>query len=270
MQLTRMPCGASSTARCFVSMPTPALAAAYATLARDGCRPAADDIVTIDPRPRATMPGANAWIVAKTLVRSLVTVWFQSSSDISNVGFGAPAPPANAARTAGGPSSASTSVDQVRERIRVGAVAGDRDGAPAGVPERLAYGLERFGVPADDRDQHAVAGEEPGGRGAEGTGTARDHGDATGQVGEASDHAAAPGPRPPYGRCRPARHRSRRAGRSRSRSLAVARTVALVPAAARSAPARSAPARACRAMPARRRTGARHRTAGPGTGRTAG
>jgi hypothetical protein len=59
MQLMRTPCGARSTARCRVSITTPAFAAAYAIDAPPGCRPAVDDMVTIDPRPRSIMPSAK-------------------------------------------------------------------------------------------------------------------------------------------------------------------------------------------------------------------
>jgi NMT1/THI5 like len=72
-------------------------------------RAAFDAMVTIEPEPRSTIPGANSLSVRKVLVRLDSTTAFHSSSWVRSSGVRAPKPPAKANRTSAGPSSLSTS-----------------------------------------------------------------------------------------------------------------------------------------------------------------
>jgi hypothetical protein len=93
---------------------TPALAAAYeAVRGTSSTRAPFVAMVTIAPRPRSIIPGRNDLHVRNVEVRFDSMTSCHSSSVMSCSAVNRPKPPANATRTSGAPSSAST-----WERIR--------------------------------------------------------------------------------------------------------------------------------------------------------
>ena len=108
MQLTRS-CSARARSRDAAwTRSCPALAAAYAAFDCAGCRAAAEDIVTIEPRPWSIIAGRNALVVMNIEVRSESSTERQCPAVSSAVGTGMPPPPANGITISGTPSCSAT------------------------------------------------------------------------------------------------------------------------------------------------------------------
>jgi hypothetical protein len=162
-QLARTPCGPYWAATSRVSITTPAFAALYGAGAPVAAsRPASDDIVTIEPRPRSTMPGRNAFRLRNVAVRLPSTVECQSSMLVSCSRPGRARPsPTKAISTSTGPSSASAHRAGVFDRRVVGAV-GDHAVRLRAVEAQLGHHLvERAAVAAGHQHARAVVGAAP-------------------------------------------------------------------------------------------------------------
>ena len=143
MQLMRTPCGAKSTARCRVSITMPALAAAYATEAPPGCRPAVDDIVTMDPRRRSIMPSAKVRTVMYVAVRLVsMTSRHRVASSFAD-GFGASVATGKREEDRRRPERGLGAGTQRVDVLLVGAVGRDADGTATAGGDRCHHRVER-------------------------------------------------------------------------------------------------------------------------------
>src|SRR5262245_32618458 len=129
--LTRMPCGASSSASVRVRLTTPALAAAYAAYS-GAARPASIDttLTTLPPRPAAIRPRATSWVQCITDLAFARQSASQPFSRLSRNGA-ANVPPALFTRTSTGPNRALVASKARRTASGSRASAGSASPSPA-------------------------------------------------------------------------------------------------------------------------------------------